>query len=125
MSEKKEIIIKKNVKTETLTGVITLAALTYPERIAISQEALTDIAPTEKAFEVKAKEDLARAQSYYELAGKQVRTLDIKIVDADGETQTLTSVDELMVYEDGTRLVMEIASDLIGGVKLGNVKLNG
>lgn len=120
-AKKKEIIIKKKVNNGALTGLVTIAMLSYPERIRISQESLTEIAPgeDEKSFTVKANQDLARAQAYYELAIKQVRTIDITIVEND---EKLTSIDELMVYEKGTELVMEIASDLIGGVKLGNEK---
>lgn len=121
-TNKKEIIVTKKINNDEMVGVITFAALTYPQRIAISQESISEVVD-EGSLVAKANNDLSRAQKYYELAMKQVRTLELKII--DGEDITITSIDELMVYEQGVELVMKLASDLIGGIKLGNVKSHG
>jgi hypothetical protein len=122
----KEIIITKKIDTKELAGSITLKALSYPERIAISKKSVTTVVQGEAGSETVINDNLDRSLEYYELACKQITKVDVTIKQEDeGATDTaikLTCVDDLMVYEQGTAIVMDIAAELIAGVNLGNEK---
>jgi cyanophycinase-like exopeptidase len=125
--ENKEIIIKKKIKTEIFEGEIEVAALTYTERIAQSKAStVATVALEDGSNEHKViSENLDRAQVYYELAVKQVRLVDVKIVSNDSDSsasEVIDSVDGLMVYQEGQEIVMDIATGLIAGITLGKRK---
>jgi hypothetical protein len=116
-----EIIITKKIKTEFLEGHIKIKALTYPERIVHSKKSMTSVSDSEKTLQYVATESLDRAQEYYELAKAKITEMQIKI-NHDEYGGEVSNIDELILYEEGNNVIMDIAKELIAGISLGNGK---
>ena len=121
MSEqKKEILITKKLNDhEVFEGHVKMAALSYHERIEQSKLGIADMAEENASLEVRANDNLKRSKNYYDLALSRIREVSVKIRETGEE---ITDLDSLMIYEEGTQLVMILAQDLIAGVTLGKIK---
>jgi hypothetical protein len=122
MTIKKQIIITKKIDDQHFSGTIEVAMLNYPERIAHSKKSVTKVIDGVDGANFVATENLDRAEEYYNLATQQVIKMDVKLLSED---RVLSSVDELIVYEEGNKIIMDLAAELIAGITLGNEKSDG
>jgi hypothetical protein len=120
-----DLKITKTTNTDLVKGKIIAKALTYPERIAYSKKALVTTAPEnageQEITKFKINHQLDQVEEYYHLAVKQALVVDVKITKGDEEIHC-TSIEELMIYEEGQEFVMSLATELISGITLGNLK---
>lgn len=104
------MIFTQNVDTDELKGKIEVDLLPWNERISKSKELLYKL----DGDKLVDREDLERYELAIKFAVERVKSVDL--VTNDG--QKVSSVDELMMYKEGTKLMNDISSTMINGVSL-------
>ena len=104
------MIVKHNVDTEQMKGFIEVDLLPWKERISKSKELLYK---TEDGKLVD-RDDLERYELAIDFAVSRVKNVGITLNDG----QKVTSVEELMIYKEGTKIMNEISNVVLNGVSL-------
>lgn len=119
--------ITRNVNTEVFAGTVVYDIPTYEVRIKLNKDlALRTDEEGYLATESnpKPKSRIDDLYDYSEkvagVASKYVTELNLKCK-IEGEDVQITTIEELLCFEDGIQLVGEFGNTILGGVKLGNV----
>lgn len=119
----KPIIITRKFSNEVISGSLKMHMLTYDERIAKSKLSIIEVKAPEgqdqTAFE--ATQSLDRAAEYAKLATERCTEISFKIK-TDELEMDCESIAELMAFQEGQDIVMDVAMALIAGITLGKKK---
>lgn len=123
--------ITRKIDTETFKGTVTFSMPTYEERVKLLKERYTiafpdgSIETDEKTNELSDKVTSDKLEKMYAQSLKNVsiaRTYvkEFSVVCKHDEDVKITSINDLLNFEEGGELVGEFAETVLGGVKLGN-----
>ena len=104
------MIYNLKVDTEHMKGEIKISLLPWSERVSKSKELLYKL----QDGKLVDRDDLERYELAIAFAVSRVESVDITL--ANG--QKVSSVDDFMMYREGTRIMNEVSSILVNGVSL-------